>query len=740
VEEHAQTQVSGPWRWRARVAAIGRYLNAHDADRSSLKAALRTAIVMPATFAFADNVIGDPQTTIFAAFGSFSILVLADFQGPPRKRLGAYAALAGLGLPLIALGTVCSRSALAAACAIAVVGFVILFSGLVNRYFAAGAFAALLCFILSLNVPASVSAIPERFAGWALASALAIAATMLVWPPRPRPDLRPAAARAFAALADLLQAELDGAGSLDGRVAEADNAVAELRRRFVATPYRPTGTTGAAEALAFLVDELDWLRVIVVRRAVLGQDICPGENCETVAAAIAVLRAGATRLQGGDAWPDLERVLTARKAGIKALLRNIRKLPADRDQATLGSVLEPSFRAHQLSYAAWELGANSLLATGASPPGIAPDRRSVPAGLMGFTRLLGEQARARAVWFQNSVRGAAGLTISVYVAQRASLQHAFWVVLGTLSVLRSNALGTGATIVQAVAGTAVGIVAGGLAVAAIGADHGLLWALLPLAVFLGAYAPRAISFSAGQAGFTVVLFVLFNIIQPTGWTVGLVRVEDVAIGFAISLGVGLLFWPRGARAALRESVADAYLAGAGYLATAARALDTSGVQQIAGAATRRLDDTYRQFLAERGHERLDMASAGTLVTGATRIRLAAYSLMAMVQETGKWQPGVTLERDTGAVHAWYEALAEAIRRSSPAPRPQGQDGAGIASALGSLHKALEADDMARSRAALGAFLASEYVKDLREFEDPLARALEDLYRAGGAMSEPARSA
>jgi hypothetical protein len=58
--------------------AIGRYLHAHDPDRSSLKAALRTAIVMPATFAFADNVIAHPQTTIFAAFASFSMLVLAD--------------------------------------------------------------------------------------------------------------------------------------------------------------------------------------------------------------------------------------------------------------------------------------------------------------------------------------------------------------------------------------------------------------------------------------------------------------------------------------------------------------------------------------------------------------------------------------------------------------------------------------------------------------------------------------
>ena len=39
------------------------------------------------------------------------------------------------------------------------------------------------------------------------------------------------------------------------------------------------------------------------------------------------------------------------------------------------------------------------------------------------------------VWLQNSLRGAAGLAIAVYIAQRTGVQHGFWVVLGTLSVL-----------------------------------------------------------------------------------------------------------------------------------------------------------------------------------------------------------------------------------------------------------------------------------------------------------------
>jgi len=330
------------------------------------------------------------------------------------------------------------------------------------------------------------------------------------------------------------------------------------------------------------------------------------------------------------------------------------------------------------------------------------------------------------VWFQNSVRGAAGLTIAVYVAQRASLQHAFWVVLGTLSVLRSNALGTGATIVQAVVGTAVGIVVGGLLIVAIGADRALLWALLPLAILIAAYAPRAISFSAGQAGFTVTLLLLFNIIQPTGWKVGLVRVEDVAIGFAISLGVGLLFWPRGARAALREAVAEAYATGADYLTAAALSSDSAGARLAAGAATRRLDDTYRQFLAERGHERLDMGLVSTLVTGATRVRLAAYSLMSMALESGTWDPGPELEREATVLRGWYLGLAEAIRHVRAAPRPEGADDGADEAALRRLEEAVQSDDMPRIRAALGAALAEEAIGSVREFEARLARALDDL--------------
>src|SRR5207244_818257 len=79
---------------------------------------------MPGVFAFADQVIGNPQTSLFAAFGSFAVLVLVEFGGRWRTRLVAYLALAAVGVVLIALGTLCSRDAWLAAGATGVVGFV----------------------------------------------------------------------------------------------------------------------------------------------------------------------------------------------------------------------------------------------------------------------------------------------------------------------------------------------------------------------------------------------------------------------------------------------------------------------------------------------------------------------------------------------------------------------------------------------------------------------------------------
>ena len=99
----------------------------------------------------------------------------------------------------------------------------------------------------------------------------------------------------------------------------------------------------------------------------------------------------------------------------------------------------------------------------------------------------------------------AALGAAVLVANALSVQHGFWVVLGTLSVLRSNALSTGQDAVRAVVGTTIGVVVGGALVYLVGAKSIVLWALFPVAVALAGVAPGTISFAAGQAAFTLTL-------------------------------------------------------------------------------------------------------------------------------------------------------------------------------------------------------------------------------------------
>ena len=258
------------------------------------------------------------------------------------------------------------------------------------------------------------------------------------------------------------------------------------------------------------------------------------------------------------------------------------------------------------------------------------------------------------------------------------MQHAFWVVLGTLSVLRSNALATGQNIVRGLAGTAIGFFVGALLLEAIGTDTTIIWFLLPPAVLLAAVAPAAVSFVAGQAAFTVTIVLLFNIIQPAGWRVGLVRIEDVALGCAVSLAVGVLFWPRGGGAALGQALSEAYVESARFLAAAVGfALGCCDVgvpsrpapsveSQRAAAAAQRLDDAFRSYLAERGAKPVSLAEVSGLVAGVVNLRLTSEAVLDLWDEEGgdsrddRTAARIELLESTASVEGWYESLAGSL--------------------------------------------------------------------------------
>jgi uncharacterized membrane protein YccC len=237
--------------------------------------------------------------------------------------------------------------------------------------------------------------------------------------------------------------------------------------------------------------------------------------------------------------------------------------------------------------------------------------------------------------------------------------------------------------VRALVGTVIGIVVGSLLLIAIGTNTALLWIVLPFACLLTAYAPRAVSFTAGQAGFTVAILVLFDLIAPTGWQVGLIRLVDVSIGFAISLVVGLLFWPRGAAAVLRRSLAAAMAASARYVVAAMGEVIAGGsagavpaLEADALASQNRLDAALRQRLAERSSENPRLAEIAGLVAATARIRRTAdavHNLGAQIDQTGHPRAHTRLLADANELGAWYVAFAASFGARAPAPPPQHPD-------------------------------------------------------------------
>jgi Fusaric acid resistance protein-like len=760
-----------------------RWLGERDRGFAALRRATRAAIIMPGMFALGDKVIGDPQLATFAAFGSFAMLLLVDFGGPMAERLQAQAALAVTGGVFVCLATLASQSAWLAAVAMTVVAFGVIFAGVVSSVLAGATTALLLAFILPVSLAAPPSAVPDRLAGWGMAGGVALVATALLWPAPARDRLRGAAAAACRALATRLRAgvafHLSGmdaqfARDRDHAAAQADQAVEALRSAFLATPYRPTGLNTPARTTVRLVDELIWLNSVLIQ---------PGRHRDGVnraalrvreAAAAVLGRAGDLLDARGGSGDELDAALTELAAAHAKMLEAVtadlpaRSLPPASDPAAGGepgaaggpvsefiTSLDPAFRAEELSHAVSLIARNVELTAAA-------ERRSwrerwlgrQPAGVPGTLSAARERITSylepHSVWLHNSLRGAAGLGLAVLAARLTGVQHSFWVVLGALSVLRSNALNTGQDAVRAILGTVAGFIAGAALLVGIGTNTTLLWFLLPLAVFLAGVAPAVISFAGGQAAFTLTLVILFNIIQPTGWRIGLVRIEDIALGVGVSLVVGVLFWPRGAAPALRQALAQAYADVAGYLASTVRFGMTRGdpgtpaspaPAALSAAASRRLDDAFRTYLAERGAKRLPLADVAGLVTGVIGLRLEADAVLDLWQGDDG-QAGADAGADVAAarqellgtterVTGWYGSLATTLITGGELPPPLAHDEAADDRLVRAVRRDLLGDDGRASATAVRMIWTGDHLDAVRR----LQAAIIDPARA--AAGQPA---
>jgi uncharacterized membrane protein YccC len=646
--------------------------------------ALRAVLVIPFLFALTYEGFGNLQMATFVAFGGFANLIMVSFGGSRRDKAVAHLWLAVTGSIALIIGTAVSGIEWLAVLVTIPVSFGIFFAGVAGPNMAAGVSGALFAYLLPAATPGTVSMIPDRLAGWWLVSVVSAVAVFSLSPPSPGDRLREAAAASARALAAQLEASVSGTAAVADQ--EARN---ELRTAFASTPYRPTGLATADQGLASVVQLLEWCTTLIadVTGGHLGLDRAPPRDRELFAAAAAVLRQTGDLLADRDGTagsPDIGKLERRRQAS--AADHRWQEPDGGHDSAEI--VARRAVHAQTISVAVRAMVADALIATrradpetisarcrgwyGARPQGTTAERRA--GGLSGAIGVMARHASLRSVWFLNSLRGSLALAAAVLVADVSGVQHGFWVVLGALSVLRTNAASTGSTALRALGGTVIGFAAGALLLLGIGTSTPALWMALPIALAVAAYAPGTLPFAAGQAAFTVTVVVLFNLLQPVGWKLGLLRVQDVAMGCAVSLVAGALFWPRGASSVVGDDLADAFRRGAAYLAQSVDwALGTRRDRPDTGAAAVtagiRLDEALRGFLAEQGTKQLSKEDLWRLVLATMQLRLTATTLAGLpapghvrYHDQRIAHARAALEHDTADVAGFYDRVAVLVGR------------------------------------------------------------------------------
>src|SRR6202453_2176898 len=648
--------------------------------------ALRAVLVMPALFALCYKGLGDLQMALFAGFGCFANLVMASFGGTRRDKAISHLGLAVIGSVALSIGTAVSGTTWLATIVTIPVAFGIFFAGVAGPNAAAGITAALLTYVLPVASAGTVSMIPDRLPGWWMACAASTVAVLLL-SPRPAGDrLRASAAASARTLADLLDSLLQGTATPAQRDA-AMTAKMNLQATFAGTPYRPTGLATADQGLGSLVQVLEWCAALIADA--IDEDTDFPQDDSLVRATANALTDVAAMLDGADVTPRIEELEQAcdpcgpRPGSLKAATPN--------PEATLAAARR-AFHEQAIAVAVRALIADTLIATrradpetvaarrrswiGAPPEGDASERRG--AAMSGAIGVLVRHASMRSVWMLNSLRGSLALAAAVLVADLSGVQHGFWVVLGTMSVLRTNAASTESTALRALGGTVIGFAVGALLLLGIGTSTPALWAAFPIALAVAAYAPGTLPFAFGQAAFTVVVVVLFNLLQPVGWKVGLLRIQDVALGCLVSLVVGVLFWPRGAGSIVGDDLADAFRRGAAYLTQAVDwALGSRHAPPDAATAAVtagiRLDEALRGFLAEQGAKKLSKEDMWMLVMATMRLRLTAYSLAGLeapdaakhASHRGSAYARAALSQATADLTDFYERVAMLVGRPVP---------------------------------------------------------------------------
>jgi uncharacterized membrane protein YccC len=537
-------------------------LRRRDPDRRiRLRAVRLTLAALPAYYVCLYG-LSDPVLATYVVFGVIAAGLFVTLPGPARTRSRVLLAALPATWALIAVATALDRKTLWAVAATFVVGFSVAFFG-VGGPRLVGLASGLQLFFIVANFPAHHgNALPVRLIGATVGVALVAVAEVVLWPEPPPVPYRRRLAEAVDAVAALLEASADALagcpcrdGELRRRRDRATDAVELIRMAGLPRTERPVSASRRDRALR---DGAATTREIAehVRRFMNRRELVHRRDDEM---------ATSMRLDA-EAMRHASRALTegTPPGTVDGLRRRMPKPGLDTaaqprrmdfDYLRLWTSLQA------ISEHVDILAAAVGVAVG-QPSGLERGRRPGGTGAFWYARnndaqLFWQQLRVhltpRSVYFQGAVRLAVALAAARLIAAELSLSHGFWVLLGTLTVMRTSAANTRTSLVSAATGTLIGAVVTGLLLRY--APGTVPYAIeFLVATLLSFAAGPLLGLLWGQAALTVMITLVFAQLSPTDWSLARVRLLDVIIGGAVGVVAGLLMWPRGAGGELRRRI------------------------------------------------------------------------------------------------------------------------------------------------------------------------------------------
>jgi uncharacterized membrane protein YccC len=644
------------------------WLRRRDPGLTSVRRAARVTVVACVGFYACRYGLGNRVMAPYALFGAVALGMLAQIPGSPAQRARTLLAVLPVGYVLVTAGTLLSVSNWSAAAGMFVLGFLVTYAGVGGPRLVGLATGLQLLYILPCFPPYSPGSLGYRLAGITIAVLLLAAAELVLWPdPAPVPyrnrlaDAVSALAGCLTALADTFSGDPHGRELLAATLPEATDAAEAIRPSRLPPDLRPASAGRRDRALSHAGGSA---RLVLGRATDLYFEDQPDALSLPAAAALlrqsgASARQTAASLRGTGPVPEVEPMSAALQAFRTARL-HVSPNGIHPDRLRLGAIA--------LSIGEWIKSLVTAVRVADGAPGHAAPWPSPfwyadqPAIWLWWHRFR-ENLTPRSVYFQGALRLAVALAAARLLAGVLDLSHGFWVLLATLTLLRTSAAETRSALRPALVGTLAGAVLAGVLLV-FGAQPEVYVVALPPVMLIGFAAGPLLGMGWAQALFTLVIALVFAQVAPVDWRLAEARVLDVVVGAAVGVLIGVFAWPRGGAGELHRATSNFLAASAdvvretvAVLATAAR---PGSALPRARSGGRLAEASYALYQTERHHEsRVDWQA--TLLAGHHAVRGAEALLRSC--PTGRLLPCVTLLSATAdAVADGYERFAVGLRR------------------------------------------------------------------------------